>query len=140
MTRPSSAGAGMARSGTDERLFCVALAGVDPGPRRSKKPIRIVDQAGDPPVCQAIPNKSTFGAAADQPAVEQAAQMVRYIGLPEPCISNNFLNAAFARNQRIEDRQTAGIAEAPEELCPQFQGIGCRKIVLNVLRRHIIIH
>jgi hypothetical protein len=35
-------------------------------------------------------------------------------------MSDNLLNAAFARHQRIEDRQTAGIAEAPKELCPQF--------------------
>ncbi|OUS21383.1 hypothetical protein A9Q95_06955 [Rhodobacterales bacterium 59_46_T64] len=99
----------MARSGTDERLFCVALAGVDPGPRRSKKPIRIVDQAGDPPVCQAIPNKSTFGAAADQPAVEQASQMVRDVGLPQARVSDDFLYAAFARYQRIKDGKAAWI-------------------------------
>ena len=40
----------------------------------------------------------------------------------------------------IKDRQTAGIAETPEELCPQFQSVGCQKIALRVVRHHIIIH
>ncbi|GFE67121.1 hypothetical protein KIN_41950 [Litoreibacter roseus] len=66
----------MARSGTDEQLLCVALAVVDPGPRRGKKPIRIAEKDSNPSIGQPIPDKSTFAASADQPAIQQAAQMV----------------------------------------------------------------
>ena len=86
----------MATSGTDDRLLCVALAAVDPGPRRGKEPTRITEKIGNPSIRQAIPDKSTFAAAADQPAVEQAAQMVRDVGLPQSRMTDNFLHVAFA--------------------------------------------
>jgi len=129
----------MARSGTDDRLLCVAFAVLDLDPRGSKELVRITDQSGDPPVRQTIPNEPTLTAAADQSAVEKAAQMVRDVGLTQTRMPDDFLHTAFARQQRIEDCQTAGIAEATEEFRPQLQGVGCRKIVLNVLCRHIII-
>ena len=47
----------MAKSGTDDCLLCVALAVVDPCPRRGKEPIRITEKIGNPSIRQAIPDK-----------------------------------------------------------------------------------
>ena len=88
--------------------------------------ICVADEISDPPVRKAIPDEPTFVPATDQTAIQKAAQMVRDIGLTKPCLGNDFLHA--------------GVAETPEELCPRLKGVSCRKIVLNVLQCHIIIH
>ncbi|RMJ20945.1 hypothetical protein PHISP_08183 [Aspergillus sp. HF37] len=72
--------------------------------------ICITDEIGDPPVRQTIPNEAAFAAATDQPAFQQTAQMVRDVGLTQTRMPDDFLHVAFVRHQRIEDRQTAGIA------------------------------
>lgn len=86
----------MARSGTDEQLLCVALAVVESGGCRGKEPIRIFDETGNPSVSKPIPNEPALAAAANQPAVEKAAQMVRDVRLTQPSMSDNFLHVAFA--------------------------------------------
>ncbi len=86
----------MARSGTDERLLCVALAVIESGGCRGNEPIRILDETGNPSVSKPIPNEPTLAAAANQPAVEKAAQMVRDVGLTQTRMPDDFLHVAFA--------------------------------------------